>query len=186
MHIKAEKPSHKELDITKPIKVKEYDLIIHCAAYTDVEKAETEREQCFNVNYHGTVNLLKAYPYTPFVFISTEYANNPVNFYSHTKLMAEKKVMEHPHYLIIRTLFKPIPWKYDNAFIDQWTMGDEVIVIASLIEQAIEDWDKWISKTIYIGTGRKRIYDIAIKSKPNVKPSLTTDIKTVRIPQDYQ
>ncbi len=185
LKIEADRPTHQKLDITQAIKPKNYDLIIHCAAYTSVEKAEIEREKCFDVNFKGTVNLLKAYPATPFVFISTEYADCPINFYSISKRMAEDKVKEHPKYLIIRTLFKATPWKYETAFIDQWTTGDQVEIIVPLIEQAINDWDKTISKLMYIGTGRKRIYDIAVKSKPNVIPNLTTDIKTVRIPTDY-
>ena len=34
------------------------DIIINCAAYTNVKKAETEREKCYKVNYIGAYNLL--------------------------------------------------------------------------------------------------------------------------------
>lgn len=185
LKIEADRPSHKELDITKPIEPKEYDLIIHSAAYTDVERAEADREECFKVNYHGTVNLLQAYPTTSFVFISTEYAKTPVNFYSISKRMAEEQVEKHPHSLIIRTLFKESPWKYDYAFEDAFTQGDTVEIIAPLIEKAIEEWDKKTSALIYVGTGRKKIIDIARKTKPNVIPNSIKDIKGVNIPNDY-
>lgn len=84
-------PTHKKLDITKPIKKGKYRLIINCAGYTDVAKAEKENEKCYTVNVIGTRNLVEAYLDTPFVFISSEYAVNPVNFYSETKDLEKKK-----------------------------------------------------------------------------------------------
>ena len=36
------------------------DAIIHCAAYTDVERAETEPEKCAEVNGIGTLNMVRA------------------------------------------------------------------------------------------------------------------------------
>ena len=100
--------------------------------------------------------------------------------------MAEGLVMTHPSYLIIRTLFKPTPWKYEKAFIDQWTNGDTVEIIAPLIQQEIERWGGKSKRLVYVGTGRKRVYDIAIKSKPDVIPYSINDILTVRLPKDYQ
>jgi len=93
-------------------------MVIHAAAYTNVAKAEIDRRQCFNVNVYGTLNLLEHYKDKPFVYISSEYANKPTNFYALTKSLAEQLVMTHSNYLIIRTLFKPKPWKYDKAL---WT-----------------------------------------------------------------
>lgn len=186
LKLEADRPSHEELDITGTIVAKDYDLIVHCAAYTQVEKAEIDQWQCFNVNVQGTLNLLLAYPTTPFVFISSEYAKNPVNFYSVTKSLAEQLVTLHPNYLIIRTLFKPTPWKYDVAFKDQFTLGNYVDVIAPLIDKAIMEWDR-TSKLIYIGHGgRKTMYELARETKPDVKPNSIHDVKTVKIPSDYK
>lgn len=36
------------------------DAIIHCAAYTDMERAETEPEKCVEVNAIGTLNVARA------------------------------------------------------------------------------------------------------------------------------
>lgn len=167
--------------------IKDLDLIVHCAAYTNVEKAEENgygKDDCFETNVTGTHNLLMAYPNVPFVYISSEYAHNPVNFYALTKSLAEQLVTTHPNYLIIRCLFKPDQWPYDNAFVDQFTVGDVVSIIAPKIEKVIKEWD-FKSKMIYVGSGRKTVYDIARKSKPDVKKSKTTDIKDVKIPTDY-
>lgn len=185
LKFESDRPSHKELDITKPITPRDYELVVHAAAYTDVQKAETDKTRCFEANVYGTLNLLSAYPTTPFVLISSEYAQNPLNFYSLTKHMAEELVMAFPNYLIIRTLFKPTPWPYPKAFIDQWTQGDSVDVIAPLIDREIMNWNRKGKKIVYVGTGRKRIYDIAVKTKPGV---LSNSIKEMQvpIPFDYE
>jgi len=185
LKLEADRPSHKELDLLKPIVAKDYDLIVHAAAYTNVEKAETDRKQCFKVNVYGTLNLLEAYSTVPFVFISSEYAKNPVNFYSLTKSLAEQLVTMHQApYLIIRTLFKPTPWPFDKAFQDQWTLGSYVNKIAPLIDKAIMEWDKK-SKLIYIGYGgRKTMLELAKETKPDVIPNSIKEMK-VKIPSDY-
>jgi len=70
-----------ELDITDNQSVKEFmknekpDVIIHCAAYTSVDKAEDNQEQCYDVNVNGTkylVDAAKTYN-AKFVYISTDY-----------------------------------------------------------------------------------------------------------------
>lgn len=183
--IKVHAPSKKTLDITKPIKKpKRFELIVHAAAYTDVTGAEKETEACYNINVRGTKNLLNAYPNTPFVYISSEYAANPVNYYSETKKLAERFVSEHPQHLIIRTLFKSRPFPFDKAFYDQFTMGDYVDVIAKLILKEIINWNLK-SKLVYVGTGRKTIYDLAIKTKPDCERISVKSITDVVIPKDY-
>lgn len=186
LKINAWRPSHSDFDITKEIPKVNLDLIIHCAAYTDVKGAETDKQACFDVNVQGTINLIKAYPYTPFVYISSEYAKNPVNFYSMTKRLGEDILRAtHPKYLIIRTLFKPKPWPYPKAFDDQWTLGGYVNEVAPRIEQAINDWDRKPS-LIYVGDGRgrKTMFELAQRTKPNVIANSIKEME-VPIPDDY-
>ena len=180
----GDRPTHAELDITSPISPKDYDLIVHCAAFTDVEGAETSRMKCFEVNVIGTLNLLEAYPKVPFVYISSEYAKNPVNFYAMTKKMGEVMAKYHKPTLIIRTLFKPRPWRYPKAFVDAYTSGDYVDVIAPLIKKEILSWDRKTNKLVYVETGRKTIYELA-KQTRDVEPISVNDIKGVTIPKDY-
>lgn len=179
-------PPHGMFDITKmndaPAAV---DMVVHAAGFTDVVGAETNKLACFDLNVRGTLNLLNAYPKTPFVFISSEYAHKPVNFYSLTKSLAEQLVMDHPNYLIIRTLFKPRPFPYPKAFIDQFTLGDYVDTIAERIMKEINAWDGK-SKTVYVGTGRKTIFDLAKQTRPDVEPISVHDIKGAKLPQDYK
>lgn len=186
-YIKCDAPSSMEFNITQPFKKKDYEMIIHAAAYTDVAKAEVERFLCYYTNVFGTFALLKSYYDIPFIYISSEYAHNPVNYYSETKLAGEVVVKAiAKNYLIIRTLFKPVPFPYKKAFSDQYTQGDEVTVIAPLIVEAINNWDEKTSEIIYVGTGRKTIYDIAKKSKPKVKKCSIKDVNDVILPSDYE
>jgi dTDP-4-dehydrorhamnose reductase len=104
----------KDLNITDESSVYEYlkenkpDAIIHCAAYTAVDKAEDDQENCWNVNVNGTSYLANAAKEinAKFMFISTDYvfdgkgeipfietdSPNPVGYYGKTKYEAEKVV----------------------------------------------------------------------------------------------
>ncbi|MEH7440196.1 dTDP-4-dehydrorhamnose reductase [Neobacillus drentensis] len=104
----------KDLDITDETAVYQYvkqlnpNAIIHCAAYTAVDKAEDDREACWNVNVKGTEYLVKAAKdiNAKFMNISTDYVYdgegtipfketnqpNPVGYYGKTKYEAEKLV----------------------------------------------------------------------------------------------
>jgi len=155
-------------------------------AYTLTTKAEEEDDKCFQTNTFGTFKMLQMYKDTPFVYISTEYANNPKGVYALSKYLGEEIVKTHPHHLIIRTSFKPTPYPFDVAYIDQFTQGDYVDVIAPLIAKKISKWNRKTSELCYVGTGRKTMYELAQRTKPDVKPNMVTDydLKGV-IPHDY-
>lgn len=181
-------PTHKEYDITKIIDKIDCNLIINSVAYTKVQEAEENKLECFDINVRGTLNLLTAYPNVPFVYISTEYAYKPVNFYSLTKNFAEELVKRHLNFLIIRTLFKPKPYPWDVAFINQFTEGGYITDVAPRINEVIMNWSRK-GKTIILvgdGRGRKTMFDLAKETRPDVRPNLTTDIKGVMIPTDYK
>lgn len=179
-----EYPTHEELDITQPVKKGKYFMVVHCAGYTNVALSKQESNLCYNINVNGTKNLLKAYMDIPFVFISTEYVTNPINYYAETKQLAEREVAKHPQHLIIRTVFKPRPYPFDRAFYDQFTMGDYVDTIAKLIKNEIVSWDGK-SRLVYVGTGRKSIYDLAKQTNPKVKKESVDVINWVKLPKDY-
>jgi len=114
-----------ELDITNCNAVEDYITklkpycVIHCAAYTAVDKAEYERESCYNVNVLGTENIAKACKKinAKMIYISTDYVFDgkgdlpfeidghiePLSFYGKSKYEGELKVKEILHkYFIVR------------------------------------------------------------------------------------
>jgi len=190
-HFKGDYLSKKDFDFTKPINKKQkYNLILHIGAYTNVRKAEFEgQKKCFMANVYGTFNLVQHYKDTPLIFVSTEYARNPIGVYALTKKLGEEIVKTHPNHLIIRTLFKPNPFPFPKAYKDQYTQGDYVDVIAKLLAERIKNWNKKTSKLEYLGTGRKTMFELAKRTRPDVKPNSVKDyIKEtgVSIPIDYE
>ena len=168
-------------------------LIIHCAAYTDVLKAETEKQLCYDTNVIGTRNIASLG--IPMIYISTEYVfdgkkgeyneleyPNPQNFYAFTKLLGEYESKRSPRSCVIRCLFKPRPFEHEAACVDQWTSGDYVDVMAKEISLAVSCFDK-LPATLHIGTERKSTYELAQKTKP-VRAITRGDIGGVILPRD--
>ncbi len=96
------------------------DIVVHCAAYTNVDKAEEDIETARLINSKGTENLAKicAELDITLVYISTDYVfdgtknepykpddtPNPINNYGLTKLEGELAVQEYcKKYYITRT-----------------------------------------------------------------------------------
>ena len=117
---------HKALDITdihavrKVIEALRPDVVVNCAAYTNVDKAESEPEVAMRVNGLGPRNLALACEATGAVLlhISTDYVfdgqkdgpyeiwdtPNPINVYGKSKLWGENYVRSLMHrYFIVRT-----------------------------------------------------------------------------------
>ncbi len=170
-----------EGDLTQLFARQECDLIIHAAAYTSVEEAENDVTKCFAVNVLGTEKLVDMYKDIPFVYISTEYAKEPLGVYAMTKRMGEIIVKHHQKHLIIRTLFKPRPWPFKYAYRDQMTNGDYVDVIAELIVKEINEWKESMEKfktgfkkECYVGTTYKSMLDLARQTKADVIPNHIT------------
>jgi dTDP-4-dehydrorhamnose reductase len=100
--------------------IKDYHpgAVIHCSAYTAVDKAEDDREQCMAVNVNGTRNIAAACREinARMVFISTDYVfpgtgsgeydvdatTSAVNIYGKSKLDGELAVRElmHKHFIV--------------------------------------------------------------------------------------
>lgn len=197
-------PTHTDLEITDPKAVEDYfdflddstgsrqypDLIVHCAAFTNVVAAEKFQNPCWDVNVEGTENLAKTG--IPLLYISTEYVFPgekgmyteedfplPLNFYAMSKLAGEWRLKQSDK--ILRLVFKPRPWLFPFAFCDQYTAGDYVDVIAGEVDKAIGIYDK-LPRITNIGTERKTMYELAKRTR-DVLPNSRADVG-VKIPRD--
>ncbi len=121
-----------ELDITnfnsiiKYFKGHSVDYCINCAAYTAVDKAETDEDRAYLINADAVAILAKicSQNNTQLIHISTDYVfdgtssqpyketdnTNPVSVYGKSKLEGEELAMKHcPSAIIIRTA-----WLYSS------------------------------------------------------------------------
>jgi len=92
--------------ITRTVREVKPDIVIHTAAYTDVDGCEINKEKAYRVNYLATAALAKASIDTDlFVYISTDYVFDgsrgmyresdvpaPLNYYGLSKLLGEVAV----------------------------------------------------------------------------------------------
>lgn len=119
------------LDITDTLQVmaffneKKPAYVINCAAYTAVDKAESDIEKAILINDTGVFNLNQACVKnktklinisTDYVFDGTantpyteDYPTNPVTIYGKTKLMGENHLYDNTNALTIRT-----SWLYSS------------------------------------------------------------------------
>jgi dTDP-4-dehydrorhamnose reductase len=158
--------SIKELDITNEAQTNKLitnynpDVVVHCAAYTAVDKAEEDRELCYNINVLGTRYVAKACKNigAKMVYISTDYVfdgegdqpfeitdkPNPINYYGQTKYEGELEVLKLlDKYFIVR-----ISWAFGingNNFVKTMLkLGkerDEISVVADQIGSPTYTYD---------------------------------------------
>ncbi|MCP1223398.1 dTDP-4-dehydrorhamnose reductase [Sebaldella sp. S0638] len=123
---------YKELDITNNIKVeeffnknKEFNIIINCAAYNDVDKAETDTEKCYLLNSKAPEKLAEICQKSGAIFVtySTDFVfdghqkvpyteediPNPLSVYGESKYKGETEVLK----------------SYDKAYVirTSWVFG---------------------------------------------------------------
>lgn len=122
------------LDITDAVAVEKFvrenniDVIINCAAYTAVDKAEDDIDLATKINVDGPRNLAKTG--AKIIHISTDYVfdgmgyrpympddkTNPISVYGKTKRAGELAVLENaPVAVVIRTAWLYSP--YGNNFV---------------------------------------------------------------------
>jgi dTDP-4-dehydrorhamnose reductase len=136
------------------------DVIVHCAAYTAVDRAEDERELCYAVNALGTRYIAEACKEidAKMIYISTDYVfdgegykpfvvtdtPNPINYYGKTKHEGELEVQE----LIDKYFIVRISWVFGsngNNFVKTMLrLGkerDEISVVADQVGSPTYTYD---------------------------------------------
>jgi glucose-1-phosphate thymidylyltransferase len=112
-----------ELDLTDATAVRDViagakpDVVIHCAAFTDVDGAEADEERATLVNATGSANVANVAPYV--IAMSTDYVfpgdagrgkpylesdeTGPATAYGRSKVLAERAVLGAGDHAIVRT-----------------------------------------------------------------------------------
>ncbi len=174
------------------------NVVLHLAAYTDVAKAEQQKDLCWKINVEGTRNVARAVDQigARMVHISSDYVfdgergnylesdtPNPSNYYSLTKVVAEEAARVAKDVLIVRTSFKESVWRYPMAFVDQFTSADFVDVIAEELCLLLEHLELVQTQVLNLVTERKSVFELASRRNPTLQPGSRLDAK-VHIPPD--
>ncbi len=148
--------SRRELDITNSYEVEEFlagseiKCIVNCAAYTDVDMAEKQKDQAMLVNHAAVGHLVSAAEKNQayIIHISTDYVFDgksnipyreddlprPLSVYGMTKLKGEEEVLKYNKGMVIRT-----SWLYSsegrNFFTTMLRLGKERDEISVVFDQ---------------------------------------------------
>jgi len=158
-----------------------YDEVINCIANTDVYS--DSKDEHWDVNFKGVADLVDYCndKDIKLIHISTSYlyafsdelpSENDVpvhcnTWYGYTKLLSDGYIqLRTDNYLIIRCMHKDEPFKFDKAYINQVGSFDYVSVISNLIVKLIE---KNASGLFNVGTDKKNMYELALRTKPDVE-----------------
>ncbi|MFP7226144.1 dTDP-4-dehydrorhamnose reductase [Priestia filamentosa] len=150
--------SRDDMDITNSEQVQEVinrinpEVIVHCAAHTKVDVAESEPEEAYSINAYGTRNVAVAAEKVgaKLVYVSTDYVfdgsgiepylefspTSPLGVYGKSKLAGEEFVKHlHSKFFIVRTSW--VYGKYGNNFVKTMLkLGaekDELSIVADQI-----------------------------------------------------
>jgi len=148
-------PTEESLDISDPASISatmdslQPDVVINCAAYNNVDRAETDSEAAYSINAIGPELLAVSCKKSGAIFVhySSDYvfdglkegfyteddATNPINRYGETKREGETRVMEAGgQYLIFR-----LSWVFGNGRqnflykLSEWARKNRVLKIVS-------------------------------------------------------
>ncbi len=141
----VENVDYRQIDITQKTKVREVvldffpDYIINTAAYTNVDKSETEREAAWKINVNGVENIA-LYAWTVdahLIHMSTDYIFDgkngpyteddkpcPLGYYGRTKLASENSIRTSGvRFTIIRTNVLYGPAQFGRPDFVKWVVN---------------------------------------------------------------
>lgn len=183
-----------ELDITNIEEIKSsfrkqrIDYCVNCAAYTDVDKAESDLKKAFNINANGAKNLALVcknsdseliHISTDFVFdgntikaYSEEDLTHPISVYGKSKIAGEQEIIQIlENHFIIRTSW--LYSEYGNNFMKTMLRlskeKDELYIVNDQIGTPTyaKDLAKVILEIINTNTKHHGIYHYSNEGKTN-------------------
>lgn len=146
-------PTRNEMDLSDTTSVKKYlsknnpEYIIHCAAWTKVDDAESNVELCRKINVEGTRYLTDYCKIKdiPIIYISTDYVFNgkgirpwtvndstdPINTYGLSKRDGENIVKTHSKHYIVRIswVFGPNGNNFVKTILNKSKISDKICVV---------------------------------------------------------
>ena len=174
--------SRGDLDITRRdavfgiLRRGDFGAVINCAAYTDVDRAESEPDKCFAVNAVGVANLAAATAESgsAFVTISTDYVfdgekegfytqddlPNPLGLYARSKLEGERLAeASNPGSVIVRS-----GWIYGEGGTNFLSVMKDLLADGSPIK-AIDDSYGTPTYAVDLSV---RLRELAEKNEPGI------------------
>jgi dTDP-4-dehydrorhamnose reductase len=132
--------SHEDWDVTQPPPALEADLVLHAAAWTNVDGAEDDPQDAAAVNVGGTQHAASL---GPLVYYSTDYvfdgrkttpyvesdAVSPLSVYGRTKLHGEAAAGEQAWIVRSSWLFGPTGHNFVRTMLRLGAERDEVAVV---------------------------------------------------------
>lgn len=142
------------------------DILLNCAAYTAVDKAETERERCFRINRDGAACVARvgAELQCRVIFVSTDYVfagdgtqpldedmpTGPRNVYGESKLAGEQEMARilGDKGLVVRTssLHGQRGVNFVNTMLNLFRTRPEVKVVSDQVMSPT--WAGWLAEVL--------------------------------------
>ncbi|MCP2727419.1 dTDP-4-dehydrorhamnose reductase [Symplocastrum sp. BBK-W-15] len=175
--------NRQSLDLAQPTQIRQIigevkpDIIVNAAAYTAVDKAETEIELANAINGNApTIMAEEAHKLgAAIIHVSTDYVfdgqkntpykeddtTNPINAYGRSKLLGEEGVKSHCHrYIILRTAWVYSCYGNGNFVKTMLRLGAEREEIRVVVDQVgTPTWTRDIAQAI-LQLGKKITLDI--------------------------
>ena len=133
--------------ILKLLSEKEYKYIVNCSAYTNVDLAESDKDQAYAVNALGVENIVWALQgrYTKLIHITTDFvfdgaqkkpylegdATNPLSVYGKSKERGELEALKYRNSIVLRTswLYSHIGKNFVTTMIQLMQYRDQINVV---------------------------------------------------------
>lgn len=144
--------SDAKLDVTDYLRLEDLiiklrpDVVVNCAAMTDVDGCEVDRARCYAVNAEAVRHIARASSVVKayLVHVSTDYVfdgekgmyreedlPNPVNYYGLTKLLGEAHALSYDYSLVVRTsgVYSGYKSNFPRFVIERLASGQQVNAI---------------------------------------------------------
>lgn len=165
-------------DVKYSLKAFEPDVVIHCAALTDVTYCENHFKESFEVNVRGTSNVVEAMPKCSlFIYLSSDHVFNgnnwfaqgygewqkpsPVNRYGFSKWGGELASKSPQCRTIIVRSSKLYNYEWAKPTIDKLKAG-ETVIFTDVIKRSFYHVNHFVDGLLYLAHNYEKFPDVDI------------------------